>query len=107
MPRNAMKSRGDAINHYNGLRLRVIGAGSLQVNSYAFSGDNDNPDVLVETLVPYTMASATKVEPTLLMNAKEFRLSIEVKVTEINEYFEIQRMVVFMKPLFTGVPGRG
>lgn len=100
-----MKSHGEAINHFNGLRLRVIGSGDLQVFTYAVGGDET--DTLVETVLPYTMASTTKIQPTLLMNSKEQRLSIEIKITEINEWFQIQRMVLFYRPLFSQVPGRG
>lgn len=100
-----MKSRGETISHFNALRPRVIGSGDLQVAAYAPGGDNT--DILIETILPYTMASATARQPTLLMNVKQQRISIEIKVTEINEWFQINRMSVFYKPLFTSFPGRG
>jgi hypothetical protein len=107
MPKNAMKSRGESINHFNGLRIRVIGNGDLQVNVYAISGNESSPDVLVETLLPYTMTSATPKQPTLLANVRQQRASFEVKVTEFGEWFQVQRIVVFAKPLFSQYPGRG
>jgi len=107
MPKNAMKSQGEAINHFNGLRIRVIGSGDLQVNAYALSGDEDDPDILVETFLPYAMSSATPRQPTLLANVKQQRASFEIKVTEFGEWFQVQRIVIFAKPLFSQFPGRG
>ena len=100
-----MKSRGESINHFNGCRLRVIGEGDLQVAVYAPLGDNQ--DSLVETLIPYGMSPGTSRQPTLLMNTRQQRASLEIKVTEIDEWFQINRLVVFVKPLFTQFPGRG
>jgi hypothetical protein len=107
MPSLAMKSHGDGINHFNAVRFRMIGIGNLQVNVYASSGEETSPYILVETLLPYTMQTQSKQQPVLLMNTKESRVSIEFKVTEFGEYFEIQRLIVFAKLLFTSVPGRG
>jgi hypothetical protein len=100
-----MKSRGEAISHFNGVRPRVIGEGSLLVAAYAPGGDNT--DILIETVMPYTMAASTEKQPTLLMNVKQQRISLEIKVTEINEWFQINRMNVFYRQLFTSFPGRG
>jgi hypothetical protein len=107
MPSGAMASKGDGINHFNGVRFRLVGVGNLQINAYASSGEESNPDILVETAIPYTMTATTKQQPVILLNCKESRLSIEFKVTEFGEYFEVQRLILFMKPLFTSVPGRG
>lgn len=103
-----MKSQGEAINHFNGVRLRVVGEGDLQVNVFAL--DDSNPTIVVapvETLIPYPMVTITQREPTLLMNVRQQRMSIEFKVTEINEWFEIGRVIVFTRPLFSSFPGRG
>lgn len=101
-------SRGEAINHFNGVRIRVVGAGDLQVNVYSLDDVGETPsDTPVEVLVPYTMSANTNRQPTLLANTKEQRASFEFKVTEINEWFQIERIVVFMKPLYTSFVGRG
>lgn len=100
-----MRSRGESINHFNGARFRVIGEGNLQVATYSPGGDNT--DILVETLLPYAMSVTTDRQPTLGMNGRQQRLSLEIKVTEIDEWFQINRIVVFMKPLYTSFVGRG
>ena len=104
MPRQAMRSRGEVISHFNGVRPRVIGEGNLLIASYAPGGDNT--DVLVETVLPYEMSATNTRQPVLLMNVRQQRMSLEIKVTEINEWFQINRINVFYKPLFTSFPGR-
>lgn len=101
MPKRGIASRGEAINHFNGVRLRVIGAGDLQVTAWSLQEESS------EVLLPYTMQAATRIQPTLLMNTKEHRVSLEIKITEINEWFIIGRLIIFSKPLFTSVVGRG
>lgn len=105
MPKYSMESHGESINHFNGVRLRVIGNGNLRVATYQQGGDNT--DVLNQTLVPYVMSTSTSRQPTLGMNGRKQRLSLEIKITDINEWFQINRLVVFMKPLYSSFPGRG
>lgn len=101
MARKSVSTQGEAINHFNGVRLRVIGSGDLQVTAWALQ------EVSSEVLVPYAMQTTTKIQPTLLMNVREHRVSLEIKVTEINEWFDIGRIILFSKPLYTSVVGRG
>lgn len=101
MAKRAIASQGEAINHFNGVRMRVVGAGSLQVTSWSLQ------EASSEVLLPYTMQASTKIQPTLLMNSREHRVSLEIKTTEINEWFNIGRIIIFSKPLYTSVVGRG
>src|SRR5262245_46961632 len=100
-----MKSNGESINHFNGVRMRVLGSGNLDVAAYIQNGMDS--DLLNQTLVPYAMSSATHRQPTLGLNVVKQRMSLEIKVTEINEWFAINRLIVYMKPLYTSFPGRG
>lgn len=101
MPRKSIASQGEAINHFNGVRLRVIGAGDLQVTAWTLQ------EASSEVLLPYPMQASTKIQPTLLMNTSAHRVSLEIKTTEINEWFNIGRLILFSKPLYTSVVGRG
>jgi hypothetical protein len=105
VPKYAMKSQGESINHFNGVRVRVVGSGNLDVAAYVQNGMNT--DSLDQTLVPYAMSTATHRQPTLGLNVKKQRMSLEIKITEINEWFAINRLIVYMKPLYTSFPGRG
>lgn len=108
MAKSGFTSRGESINHFNGIRIRVTGSGDLKVAVFALDDTGVTPsNTPVEILVPYAMQATTKRQPTLLANTKEQRASFEFKITEINEWFSIERIVVFKKELFTQYVGRG
>lgn len=86
------------INHFNAIRIDVLGSGSLQLRAWAY---NDSFSV---DLVPITMSTTSYIQPTALMNMRQHRMSFEFYVEEINEYFEIARINLFMKVMFTSVP---
>lgn len=99
MARSAhVQSRGENINHFASVRLRVFGEGNLQIGAFGLA------DTLVKQLVDLPLEAATNVEPTRLMNVSLQRLSFEFKVTEFNEWFEIGRLVIYQKVLYTQGP---
>ena len=89
----------ESINHYNAVRLRVTGSGSLQMFLRSF----DN--TISETLTSLTMAATTNREPTQLANFIDQRAQLELKTTEINETFTVSKIIVFLKPFATEFPG--
>lgn len=99
MKRNSLRSNGEGINHFNAVRVTGIGSGNLQVIAYGAS------DTVVQTLVPITLSASTDFPHTRLMNVSRNRISLEFKVTELNEWFSVDRIIVFIKPLFTSIPG--
>jgi len=95
-------SRGSAvgaINHYNAVRMRVTGAGSLQMKLLSLD------DIDTQTLVPFTMAATTQREPTRLANFKSQRARLEIKTTLIDETFRISKIIIFSKPVESEFPG--
>jgi len=92
-------SSGESISHFAAIRVRVNGSGNLKME--VFSLDN----VRSKTLVPLTMAVQTRIIPTRLVNFMEQRASFELKTTEIDEKFRINRIVIFSKATFTSYPG--
>lgn len=102
MPKGAALSElssGESISHFAAIRIRVVGIGDLKVE--AFSLD----DVRSKVLVPFTMATATRIVPTRIVNFMEQRACFEIKTTEINERFRINRIIIFQKETFTSYPG--
>lgn len=87
------------IVHFTGIRFRVNGQGNLQI--FLQSLDNVN-NVQATDLA---MASSTNREPTKLINYIDQRGYLHLKTTEINEYFIISKITIFVKPLFTSYPG--
>lgn len=84
--------------HFGAVRFRVNGAGNLRT----FLSSMD--DVSLQTLVPYIMALTTKREPTILANFSEQRARLELGTTAIDEVFTISKIVIFVKPIFSGYP---
>lgn len=92
-------SSGEAIIHFNAIRMRVVGSGQLRLSMVSLDS------IETQTLVPLTMASATDIQPTRLCNFIKQRAQLELKTTSINEIFKINRIIVFAKPMFTSYPG--
>jgi hypothetical protein len=102
MPKGAALSEGSTgenIQHFSGIRVRVTGTGSLKMTVYSLD------DIKSKTLVPLTMATTSRIIPHRIVNFMEQRASFELKTTEINESFRINRIVIFVKEVFTSYPG--
>lgn len=102
MPKGAVLSEGSSgenISHFASIRIRVNGTGDLLMTVYSLD------DVRSKTLVPFTMQALTRIIPTRLVNFMEQRASFELKTTEIDDRFRINRIVIFTKEVFTSYPG--
>jgi hypothetical protein len=86
------------ILHFNAIRYRVTGSGVLR--SFLTSLD----DVSSSTLPTITMASPSKIEPTILANFIEQRAKLELGTTAIDEVFVISKIVIFVRPIASGYP---
>lgn len=101
MPKGAVLSGGsggEIISHFSAVRIRVNGAGSLKLSLFSLD------DVVSTTLVPLTMAATTNIVPTRLTNFQQHRASLEIKTTEIDERARINRIIIFVKEVFTEWP---
>lgn len=102
MPRGAAlseQSSGENISHFAAIRIRLVGVGNLQMSVYSLD------DIKSKILVPFTMATSARIIPTRLVNFMEQRAAFELKTTVIDERFRINRIVIFMKEVFTSYPG--
>jgi hypothetical protein len=86
------------ILHFNATRLRVTGAGVLRTKFSSLNDVNqlDSPNL--------TMLTVTNIEPTLLTNFRDQRGRYEGTTTDIDETFNISKMIVYIKPIATGYP---
>jgi|SRR5215510_2354235 len=101
MPKGAASSTGSSgeiISHFAGVRFRVNGTGSLRMTLFSLD------DVLSVTLVPLTMATLTRVQPTRLVNFTEQRASLEIKTTAIDEFMSVNRIVLLVKEVASEWP---
>lgn len=87
------------IVHFGGIRLRATGDCNLKARFYGL--DDVESEVLVD--IPVTPLNAR--EPFRLANFKGQRGVLELITTEINETFKINRVILFVKTLWSGYPG--
>jgi hypothetical protein len=91
-------SHGDFINHCTGIRLRIVGAGNLNLTLFAPDG------VASQTLVPIPLSATTRVHPFRLANFNQYRMQLSCSTTVIDEVMRVNRIIVFMKPIATMEP---
>jgi hypothetical protein len=92
------KNSGEYEHHVVGVRMRVTGSGNMDL---ALA---DLDDIQVQQLVPIVMAAATRIEPFRLANLQSQRIRLVGEVTEINEWFQIQRILLYGKPVAQEYP---
>jgi hypothetical protein len=96
----AREGNGDGgVNHFGAIRMRLTGTGSLLMTLYSLD------DVLSQPLVAFTMALTSNIEPTRLCNFNQQRAALKIQTTVIDEYFRINRIILFTKPIYTSFPG--
>jgi hypothetical protein len=93
------KSSGENIQHFAAIRIRLVGTGNFKMTVFSLD------DVDSKTLVPFTMQTQARIIPTRIVNFTEQRAAFELKTTEMDEYFRVNRIIVFMKEIATSYPG--
>ena len=91
-------SGGEYEHHVVSIRMRVTGSGNMDLAL------TDYDDIQTQTLVPITMAATTRIEPLRLANFQSQRIRLVGNVSEINEWFQIQRILIFAKPVAQEYP---
>lgn len=86
------------ILHAVAVRLRVTGAGTLQV--FLRSLDDVNSSQLQDI----EMESVSNKEPTALANFNEQGIQLELRTVEIDDTFLISKIIVFVKPVAESYP---
>jgi hypothetical protein len=90
--------QGELIHHITGVRMRVQGSGNLDMSLLGLD------DLTSTTLAPFVMAATRAIEPTRLANFKGQRILLRFGVDEIDEWFQIRRIIIFVKPVETSYP---
>lgn len=96
-----LSSTQDNIVHYTSVRMRLIGSGSLQMTMYS------QDEIYSQPLVSFTMQATTNIRPNRLMNFQHQRAYLEGKTTSINEWFKINKIVIYAKEVFVDYPNGG
>lgn len=87
------------IQHFTGVRMRIQGTGNLNMSYQGLD------DVQTASLLPLVMSQTPGREPFRLANFIGQRVRFRVGTTQINETFKINRMTIFIKPLWSDYPG--
>lgn len=92
-------SQGENITHFTAVRMRLQGGGFLDMDL------NSLDDTQTQQLTPFIMVSATNIQPTRLCNFVQQRASLRISTDEINEWFRINRIIIYVKEHGTSYPG--
>lgn len=91
---------GDStINHYHLVRMRVRGEGNLRLT---FSAEDNLPQTEYE---PIVMTTTTGRLRDRLTNFKTQYASLTIETTAKDEWFSINKITIFAKPLWSEYPG--
>ena len=90
---------GESILHFGLVRYRVVGSGNLIQTFYGL--DRAQSQVL-QNLAMSTVSGRELVK---LSNFKGQRALLRLETVEINEYFEFNRVIIFIAELYSGYPG--
>src|SRR5688500_16894065 len=77
--------------HFNAVRIRVNGAGNLKLSLYSLD------DLKKQNLADIAMSEKAGRHYTQLANFIAERVSIEGKTLFINDYFRVNRIILFSK----------
>lgn len=92
-------SAGENVTHFNGVRMRVLGSGSLEMTISSLD------EITSFELLPFTLAASTNIEPTRLCNFMSQRGQLEVSTSNvIDEWFQIDRLILFAKTVYKSLP---
>ena len=89
---------GEVEHHVVAIRLRVTGAGNLQLTLKSLD------DILTQQLVDVPMTLTSRIEPLRLANFQSQRIRLRGETTEINEIMAIRKIIFFAKPVAVEYP---
>lgn len=90
--------QGELIHHVAGVRMRVVGSGNLDMSLKSLD------DIHTSTLQPFVMTATNYIEPLRLANFKSQRILLRFGVNEIDEWFQIRRIIILVKPVEADYP---
>lgn len=93
VPNDSAKGSGHSgeVNHYNLVRLRATGFGKVKIRLFSLDEvDEDQcPDIILN--------KTSSKEPRSLANFTSNRAGIELKTTTINEYIDVNSIILYSR----------
>lgn len=91
-------SNEEVINHYGSIRMRIKGSANLLLTLFSLDEIGYFP------MMSLALQSATNIEPNRLSNFTQQKAKLEIRTTEINETFQSNKIIVFVKPVAKSYP---
>jgi hypothetical protein len=88
-------AKDESYVHFGGVRIRVNGTGNLLMTF-------QNLDTTITApITPLVMSSAPGAEPLTLSNYISQRAFLRIETQQLNETFRINRVIVYVKPIWS------
>lgn len=84
-------STGESITHFNAVRMRVVGTGFLKMTFFSLE------DEIYQELADFDLSEVTRIQPLRLANFIEQRAALKIETHSINDYFKINRIIIFAR----------
>jgi predicted transcriptional regulator len=94
------KSSGENIQHFSHFRMRAVGISNLRAVVHSMDY------IKQKELTPVPTHVLSRIQPVRLVNVVEQRASFEFAHLVMDEYVKINRIVIYMKEIYTSTPGR-
>jgi hypothetical protein len=95
MAKTGIPTRGENIVHFGSIRFGVIGSGDFNISSINLA------ETVVKISRPIVLQDPDDYEPTRLIGVKSQRMSFEFSIEGIGSYFQIRRILVYTKPIYS------
>jgi len=92
-------SSTENIQHFGAVRTRITGSGNLIPTFIGLDS------TLSSQLASIVMSTTSGREPRVLANFVGQRARLEFKTVNANEFFNVNRIIIFIKPMYTEFPG--
>jgi len=89
---------GGNILHFGAVRVRVTGSGNLDLQMLGYD------DILTQTRAPLVMTPTSAQEKVRLFNFISPEMMFKFSTDEINEYFRVNRVTIFVKTQWSEYP---
>lgn len=94
---------GIVINHFGIIQLRATGVGNLRTKLLSLPAFDDTQTE--ELLVPALLTGVTDRPITLLANNNSSGIQLELRTTEIDEVFLVNKIFIYNKVVASSYPG--
>lgn len=101
MPKGTARSQGSSgerISHFNAVRMRIVGTGFLKLTFFSLQ------NVRQQSLADLNLLEVTNISPIRLANFIEQRASLQIETHSINEYFKINRIIIYSRDFASEYP---